>query len=243
MDALVEMADGQTKYVQLSQLPPAAVRAARHAASVQATKARAANGRNSGAAPPASIDDALSLAELADLQCQTHKLPPRLAKRRRVEVEAALGDVAEAGEPPVAGSEGLGSHPSPRSGGFLLACTSEGCIIDVQEFFGSESLPQRYFFVARLRKQLGADMRVLVHDDACHVRRFADKRAQTGAFARSLAHPALRYVVDRWHARNHVDAWCLANCHPDAPVVQGLLDGFKSSACETVNSWLSKYKH
>ena len=115
--------------------------------------------------------------------------------------------------------------------------------MQVVEFYGAESLPQRYLFTARLRHLLGEALRVIVHDDACHLRRFAEKRRNVNAFAASLAFPRITYVVDRFHARGHVDKWCLENCHPDVSAVQGLMDGIKSSICETTSSWLGRYKH
>eukprot|EP00959_Pyramimonas_sp_CCMP1952_P207746 4345411-Pyramimonas_sp.AAC.1 len=52
-----------------------------------------------------------------------------------------------------------------RTGGILVACLPGGHILDVEEFFGVESLAQRYCFVARLKKRFPT-LKVIIHDDA-----------------------------------------------------------------------------
>ncbi len=57
-----------------------------------------------------------------------------------------------------------------------------------------------------------------------------------------MQHPRLNFVVDKFHARGHVDRWCLEHCHPDVPANAQLLKGVNSSACELLFQWLSGYK-
>ena len=255
MDVSVTMLDGTRKYVPLAEVPRQICRAAIHVASLLALPGAPASSSvstsragNPVADSPAAvhIDDSTTLAELAAVSCQTHKMSSgRVAKRRRVEADVGSA-VFAAAAPPTESSVGEVSSLATRarrSGGFLVACASNGIVLDVVEFYGAESLPQRYFFTARLRHLLGEALRVIVHDDACHLRRFAEKRRNVNAFAASLAFPRITYVVDRFHARGHVDKWCLENCHPDAPAVQGMMDGIKSSICESTNNWFGRYKH
>ena len=65
---------------------------------------------------------------------------------------------------------------SSRAGGVLVACRSDGLIVHVQEYRGAESLSQRYCFLAHI-KDMHSSVRVTVHDDACHLRRFAANRS------------------------------------------------------------------
>ena len=168
------------------------------------------------AEPPAAIDEELTLAEVLALACQTHK--------------QGHGDRARA-------------LPSfRRSGGFLVACTSNGLIADIQEFCGAESVSQRYLFVARLKSSF-PDLAVLVHDDACHLRRFADKRAHQSSFAKKLAFPEMMYAIDKFHARGHVDEWCLNNCHPRCEAVKEAIEGVNTSICEITFTWAARFKH
>jgi hypothetical protein len=120
-----------------------------------------------------------------------------------------------------------------RSGGFLVACTPEGFVTDAFEFMGAESCSQRYLFVARL-KELFPDLNVLMHDDACHLRRFADGRAHRSPFAKLLAYPQMHYILDRFHARSHVDQWCKDNVHPKIPLNDELVKNRNSSRCVRV---------
>ena len=80
--------------------------------------------------PPQEVSDEMTLQELLDLECKTHKmgaespLQTRAKKRRKT---------------------------ARRSGGFLVACTPEGFVLDAFEFMGAESCSQRYLFLARVK--------------------------------------------------------------------------------------------
>ena len=165
----------------------------------------------------AAVDEDLTLAEILALQCKTHK---------HCTIPAAS----------------LSLSRFRRTGGFLVACSSQGLILHLEEFFGSESLPQRYMFLAKL-KQAFPDLQVIVHDDACHLRRFADNRSSESSMAASLAHPAIVYVVDRFHARGHVDEWCRQNCCPGVPETDAAIEGVNTSICEITFAWIARYKH
>ena len=66
------------------------------------------------------------------------------------------------------------ARKSKRSGGFLVACDGAGTILGVEEFFGGESLTQRAAFLASLKRDFPG-IRTIVHDDACHLRKFLDR--------------------------------------------------------------------
>lgn len=169
-------------------------------------------------------DDDTTLEELLALSCKTHK----------------HGKDAE--RPQKGTAKRFRHRRCRRTGGVLMACSPDGFLIDVAEFYGAESLPQRYFFLARLR-ELYPGLKVVVHDDACHLRRFADNRQGDSDFAASLAYPNIIYVVDRFHARGHVDPWCLENVHPKSPLVSKYVEEMNTSICEITFTWLSRFKH
>jgi len=127
-----------------------------------------------------------------------------------------------------------------KTAGILCACLSSGVVILMQECFGAESLSQRYFFIAEL-KRLYPELKVVVHDDACHLRKFAEARASDSEEAAILA--GLKYVCDEFHMANHTDAWCLAHCHPGSPDVAEVMKDVRTSVCEFTFTWLSQYKH
>ena len=128
-----------------------------------------------------------------------------------------------------------------RSGGWLIACASDGYILHLKEFFGTESLSQRYFFLAELKAAMPT-LTDCIHDDACHLRRFADARAHESPAAWSLAYPQMNHIIDGMHARGHVDAWCLANCHPKVPANAARLQGVNTSICEQTFRQTNRYK-
>ena len=123
----------------------------------------------------------------------------------------------------------------------MIATTSNGFVVHAKEFVGAESIPQRYFFLAEIAAQL-PELRVVVHDDACHLRKFASKHQGRSEVARRLAFPRVQYVIDKMHARGHVDKWCKENCHPDLPSNAEAIRGLKTPACETKNSVLGRHK-
>ena len=123
----------------------------------------------------------------------------------------------------------------------LYACTPDGYILHLKEYIGAESISQRYFFLAELVADVPS-INVVIHDDACHLRKFCGSYAQTSDFAKKLAFPQLKFVVDRLHSRGHVDPWCLQNCVASAPCNQDLIRGINTSICEQSFSRLGRHK-
>ena len=242
IDVAVPAAGRRNKYVDIAAVPRDAFSKFVHDASLASLRqyqSRRSGDSNSAALLTTGIDDALTLAELAALRCETHKMGRAATKAKRGRV-LTVPDAEQ--ERPLDTPLEPARNRARRTGGFLVGCTSDGTVVDIVEFYGAESLSQRYLFVSRLREAF-PELRVIIHDDACHLRRFADKRKDINDFARSLAHPAIRYIIDKFHARGHVDPWCLEHCHPKAQEVQGLLDGVKTSICEVTFAKFSRWKH
>ena len=129
-----------------------------------------------------------------------------------------------------------------RAGGWLFALTGDGCILHMMEFMGAESLSQRYFFLAELKERF-PELVVVVHDDACHLWRYATARSTESTMALSLAFPNMAYITDRLHGQGHTDKWCLENCQPDNDHNKPLVKNVNTSICEQTFSILSRYKH
>jgi len=126
-----------------------------------------------------------------------------------------------------------------RSAGLQCACVSSGVIVQVGEVYGTESISQRYFFLADLLERY-PELQVVVHDDACHVYAFALRRRHESALAATLA--ALKYRGDIFHSGGHIDPWCIANTHPDLPDTRALLADVRTSVCEFTFTWLSRFR-
>jgi hypothetical protein len=129
-----------------------------------------------------------------------------------------------------------------KSAGILCSCLSSGIVVAMREIFGCESLSQRYFFVAD-PVHLYPETKLIVHDDACHLHKFADRRKHLTPHASRIAPPQLLYVGDPFHMRGHTDEWCLTHCNPKAPNFALALQGIRASVCEFTFTWLSAYKH
>ena len=112
--------------------------------------------------------------------------------------------------------------------------------MDVDELIGAESLSQRYAFLARLAGRL-SDLKVVVHDDTCHLRLMVESQTARTAIARRLT--SMSYIVDEYHSTGHVGKWCSTTCMPKLPFNQELLKGFPTNICEIENSELSPLGH
>ena len=58
-------------------------------------------------------------------------------------------------------------------------------------------------------------LETICYDDACHLKRFACNpvRSSMSKTAEKLA--VMEIVCDRFHFKNHTDAWCKRNCNPN----------------------------
>ena len=128
-----------------------------------------------------------------------------------------------------------------RTAGFLTAVSSSGVVVDLDELIGAESLSQRYRFLARVAERLPT-LKVIVHDDACHLRLMVESQEKRTAIATRLAEDC-SYIVDDYHSTGHVGQWCSENCMPKLEPNAALLDGFPTNICEIVNSELSPLGH
>jgi hypothetical protein len=136
----------------------------------------------------------------------------------------------------------IGRSRCSRSAGWLVACTPAGFVVHLKEFYGAESLGQRYFFLGEVFEAAPC-VTTIVHDDACHLRRYVASRAQQSNLAQTMAYPRVRYVVDRFHARNHTDARCAGNCLATCAENVACMEGVNSSACEQYFSKLGRHKY
>ena len=66
-----------------------------------------------------------------------------------------------------------------KTAGILCVCLPSGIIMLMQEVYGSESLPQRYFCLAAAKAAVPEAV-LLVHDDSCHLYKYCLKRKEAG---------------------------------------------------------------
>lgn len=126
--------------------------------------------------------------------------------------------------------------------GFLLATTPSGHILHVKAFSGSESLSQRFFFLAEIAA-LVPELSLIIHDDSCHLRKFARKHGGQSELGKRLQYPRAHYVIDCLHIRGHRDTWCLEHCHPDKGDHAQRMKDTNTSRAEQVNHVVGRHKH
>ena len=128
-----------------------------------------------------------------------------------------------------------------RTAGFLTAVSASGIVAHVDELICAESLSQRYRFLAIVAAHM-PDLKIVVHDDACHLRLMAEANEKGTTMAVRLA-TEMAYIVDVYHSSGHVGKWCSENCLPQLEANNALLDKFPTNICETMNSELSPLGH
>ena len=126
---------------------------------------------------------------------------------------------------------------------FHVRCRSADRPFALPSVLASVGFRPRLFAERLLAQELYPAVKVILHDDACHLRRFADNRASASKLAADLAFPAMTYILDRFHAPAHVDPWCVQNVHPGLDCNRACVDGRNTSRCEQCFSWLRRYKH
>ena len=85
-------------------------------------------------------------------------------------------------------------------------------------------------------------LKMIVHDDACHLRLVAESQKDETDLSKRLA-TDMSCIVDVYHAPGHVGEWCAEHCLPGLARNQRLLRAFPTNICETVNSDLSPLGH
>ena len=128
-----------------------------------------------------------------------------------------------------------------RTAGFLTTVSASGIVAHVDELICAESLSQRYRFLAIVASHM-PDLKIVVHDDACHLRLMAEA-IQNGTSMAVRLGTDMAYIVDEYHSSGHVGKWCSENCMPQLEANQALLDTFPTNICETMNSELSPLGH
>lgn len=81
-----------------------------------------------------------------------------------------------------------------RTAGFLMAVTSSGIVGALQELVTAETLSQRHCFLADIATKVPS-LRIVVHDDACHMRVFALCQASLSSATPLMKRAALSFPV------------------------------------------------
>ena len=133
--------------------------------------------------------------------------------------------------------------------GILAFVSCCGLFIKISEIYGSESLTQvldalyQAYYVDNIPKP-----RVIVYDDACHLKKFLINRLKRTWFVPWLLTipPALGgghvdIVCDKFHFPNHKSLWCKKNVDPKKCKVPGFQQ-CNTEAAEQAFAWLANSK-
>ena len=102
-------------------------------------------------------------------------------------------------------------------------------------------MSQRYFFLAEI-KAAEPNVDLVIHDDACHLRKFCDANGSASSIAAALRFPQVRYVVDQLHSKGHTDSWCVGNCLSTSAANVDLVKNVNTQICEQTFSMLGRHK-
>ena len=116
----------------------------------------------------------------------------------------------------------------------LTAVTASGLILDFSELNGARFDVSEVLFRGEVGFRLD-DIKVVVHDDACHLRLVAESLQQDGGIAQTLG-TSFAYIIDDFHSSGHVGSSSKEHCLLGLWEHRRVLDGFPTGMCETVNS-------
>ncbi len=85
---------------------------------------------------------------------------------------------------------------------------------------------------------LGTLPRYIVYDDACHLKKFVEKRIDKSE--RTTVFKDKIFVVDKLHITGHTDHNCRKSCHPD---LFPDLKEINTVVVEQINFWVGRYKY
>ena len=125
--------------------------------------------------------------------------------------------------------------------GLLVGASPCGVVRLVEELFGCEAISQVYGIVAEyLGKLSKQDIEVLVYDDICHLVAFALNHIRLKRNTTTEYFNSLKFAIDKFHFKNHVDAYCHENYNPRK---LSELDCVNTVVCEHLFKDINSYKN
>jgi len=127
-----------------------------------------------------------------------------------------------------------------RTKGLLISAYNCGIVNGYRELYGSESISQVTLYYLDIISSAQQQPEIFLYDDACHLRKYIEKRDFTNKSKRASVLQNKQHFIDKFHIHNHVDPWCLKNCNP-----QNIeeLNAINTVVCEQINYWLGGFKH
>ena len=128
-----------------------------------------------------------------------------------------------------------------KTKGLLISSYNCSIINGYREIFGSESISQVVIYYLDLISNCDTELpEYFIYDDACHVKRFVEKRNFSKISSRASILFHKKHYIDKLHFLNHKDAWCEKNCNPNKV---DDLKNINTVVQEQINYWAGGYKH
>ena len=126
--------------------------------------------------------------------------------------------------------------------GLLIGAYPCGTVPLFEELYNSEGIAQVHAIVVEYLSTLSdkEQLSYIIYDDACHLvqysrnKKIAERNEITKFFSER------KFVIDKFHFKNHVDAWCHENCDPHKVPE---LDSMNSEICEQLFRSINQKKN
>lgn len=89
-------------------------------------------------------------------------------------------------------------------------CCLPAVFLPNYDYFNAETLGQSncFFFNFCISD-------TICYDDACHLKKFSQNPKRNNLTTTAIKMSNMVMVCDRFHFKNHIDAWCKQNCNPN----------------------------
>jgi hypothetical protein len=125
--------------------------------------------------------------------------------------------------------------------GVAAGAWSCGIVVLLGELFGCESKSQVYGMLHTFiqeNEESTSQLRYICYDDGCHLKKYACNPVRANKTPTATRIASMNIVIDKFHFRGHIDAWCRRNCDPHQFDELKKVD---TETCEQLFSWLSRY--
>ena len=126
--------------------------------------------------------------------------------------------------------------------GLLIGAYPCGTVPLFDELFNSEGIAQVHGILMEYLATVSdkEKLEFIIYDDACHLAKYSmnEKVAERNKTTKFFSER--KFVIDKFHFRNHIDPWCHQNCDPNEVPE---LDGMNTEICEQMFRGINQKKN
>ena len=126
--------------------------------------------------------------------------------------------------------------------GLFIGAYPCGIVGLFDELYNSEGLKQVHGILMDYMKTVSdmTELEYIIYDDACHLAKYSMNSKVSSKNKTTKFFSQRKFLIDRFHFRNHVDSWCHENCDPNE--FPELLD-VNTQICEQTFSRINQKKN